>query len=268
MPRRDHLGGRRWGNGSRTAQFLWIFWTPPSLTSSCKMACPLGYTFCRLPSWGVTGGLVLGESDLWVPEHFPWQFWLLVSEQRSRSFFQVSKIIPFRSRHGSLLCVWLGKERGKCAHKVAGTYFHLSRSVFHHFWAHGARLNVPTEPQGGLCDGGGGATCSALVEHCTDQQRCSHRPWGRKWLLQEWLAVEKGRSKTKCVVGWGVPSLRSWKTNQNSAAVFFQSFLSLSLSVSLNSFLFSAKDWTWRETIVFSRSSRQLPGEMTREEQE
>lgn len=49
--------------------------------------------------------------------------------------------------------------------------------------------------------GGGGATCSALVEHCTDQQRCSHRPWGRKWLLQEWLAVEKGRSKTKCVVG-------------------------------------------------------------------
>lgn len=43
MPWRDHLGGRRWGNGSRTAQFLWIFWTPPSLTSSCKMACPLGY---------------------------------------------------------------------------------------------------------------------------------------------------------------------------------------------------------------------------------
>ena len=209
---------------------------------------PLGYTFFRLPVGNHQRSQAVRTRPL---KTRTLSSAVLVSDLCCVLSSTTARKLPFLpDRAASDVSVW-GEERGKWARKEAGGSFRLNRSIFH-FWAHSARLNVAQDGWRGKWRGGTLGWGRARPDSAARFLRTT--PW--KWLLRKW--PQKGRRETQPVAGWGVSSLVSWKTNQNSAAVFF-----LSPPFSLSQFLpvFGPRQSP-------SRLSRLLPGAMTKDEEE
>lgn len=128
----------------------------------------------------------------------------------------------------------------------------------------------PSEPQDELSvEEGRVAADGAQVVHCTNPGALYRLESMSIHIHRRW---RRGEAR-QCVVGSGVLSLCLGELIRIFMVQFCVLFLIFSSSFSFYlifffSFLFSVKDWARRRTLyfLFSKLSRELPGEMTRKE--